>query len=172
MDVKHPIVSIAASNPFVDGRQSDRALAVRAGCERWFGQQNWVTLPELALSNGRRADLVCLSPKGTICIVEIKSSIADFRADNKWPDYQQFCDELIFATLPDVPADIFPEEAGLMVADTYGAEIVREAPPLKLPPARRKALHLMFARSCALRLARCCAHAGYDGADLCEADEA
>lgn len=166
-----PIVSVARSNPFVDARQSDRALSIRLGCERYFAERNWVTLPEVSLSNGRRADLVALSPKGEVAIVEVKSSIADFRADHKWPDYQSFCDELIFATLPDVPADIFPDEAGFMVADEYGAELVRTAPLVKLPPARRKALHLMFARASAQRLARCCAHAGKDARSFRDATE-
>lgn len=166
-----PIVSLTASNPFEDGRQSDRALAVRFGCERYFSERNWVTLPEMALKNGRRADLICISPKGEICIVEVKSSVADFRADNKWPDYQHFCDELLFATLPDVPSDIFPEEAGLLIADAYGAELLRSAPLVKLSAARRKAVHLAFGRASALRLARCCAHASVDGADFQMADE-
>ncbi|MEL7274322.1 MAG: MmcB family DNA repair protein [Pseudomonadota bacterium] len=166
-----PIVSIAPSNPFVDARQSERAMAVRTGCERYFAERNWVTLPELALSNGRRADLVALSPRGDVAIVEVKSSITDFRADHKWPEYQAFCDELFFATLTDVPAHVFPEEAGFMVADVYGAEVVRTAPTIKMTPARRKALHLTFARASAQRLARCCAHTGDDaGAFMEEGD--
>lgn len=155
-----PIVSPHASNPFVDGRQSERALEIRSGVERYFEELGWATLPELALESGRRADIVALSPKGDVTIVEIKSSIADFRADTKWPDYRLDCDVLIFATLADVPAEVFPQDAGLMVCDAYGGEILRSAPEHKMPAARRKKLHLRFARACAFRLARCCAHAG------------
>ncbi|MEN0040469.1 MAG: MmcB family DNA repair protein [Pseudomonadota bacterium] len=157
-----PIVSLAASNPFVDGRQSNRALAVRAGIERYFEQQGHATLPELTLPGGRRADIVALCPKGRVTIVEIKSSLADLRADQKWRDYTDWCDELLFATLPDVPREEFPRETGLMLADTYGAEIIRSPSAHKLGPAKRKTVHLAFARASAMRLARCCAHAGVD----------
>lgn len=163
-----PIVSINADNPFVDGRQSARALAVRQGVERYFSQFGCATLPELSLPTGRRADLVALSPKGVVTIVEIKSSIADLKADNKWPDYRPYCDLLIFATLADVPADIFPSDAGFMVADSHGAELIRPAPEEKLIAVRRKAVHLAFARASAQRLARCCAHAGIDSTQFSE----
>jgi hypothetical protein len=110
------------------------------------------SLPELGLSNGRRADIVSISDKGEIWIVEIKSSIEDFRVDRKWPDYRAYCDRLFFATLPDVPAAIFPEECGLFVSDSYGAELLRDAPEHRLSPASRKALTLNFSRIAAARL--------------------
>lgn len=163
-----PIVQLAVSNPFVDGRQSDRALKIRAGAERYFAEHGFATLPEMTLASGRRADLVALSPKGFVTIVEIKSSVADFRVDTKWPDYRDDCDGLYFATLADVPLDIFPEDAGLMICDVYGADPVREAPVHTMKPARRRDVHLRFARAAALRLARCCAHAGVDGTDFCD----
>lgn len=165
-----PIVSIQPNNPFVDGRQSERALSVRKGVERYFHKAGWATLPELTLPTGRRADIVALSPKGMITIVEIKSSVADLKADNKWPDYWEYCDELIFATLSDVPPEIFPQEPGFMVADDHGAELLHPSPSQKLAPARRKVMHLKFARASAQRLARCCAHAGIDGVEFAEND--
>ena len=166
-----PIVSLSTENPFVDGRQSQRALTIRTGVERYFAESGWATLPELTLPTGRRADLIALSSKGQICIVEVKSSIADLKADNKWPDYLDYCDELIFATLADVPADIFPQEAGFMVADAHGAELLRQPPLEKIAAARRKVVHLAFARASAQRLARCCAHAGLDSASFGQAEE-
>ena len=101
-----------------------------------------------------------------ITIIEIKSSLADLNADTKWPEYNEFCDDLIFATLADVPAGAFPREAGFMVADAYGAALLREPVRSKINTARRKSLHLSFARTSAQRLARCCAHAGLDSADM------
>lgn len=157
-----PIISLDSANPFVDGRQSQRALEVRTGVERYFSEAGWATLPELTLPTGRRADLFALSGKGEICIIEIKSSVADLKADNKWPEYRDYCDQLVFATLSDVPAEIFPPDAGFMVADAHGAELLRPPPVQKLPAPRRKVLHLSFARAGAQRLARCCAHAGLD----------
>jgi hypothetical protein len=40
-------------------------------------------LAEFRLSSKRRADVCRIDRKGTILIVEIKSSVADFRADQK-----------------------------------------------------------------------------------------
>ena len=41
-----------------------------------------------------------------------------------------------------------------MIADGYGAAVLREAPLLPLAPARRRALILRFAQAAAQRLAR------------------
>ena len=146
------ILSIHGDNPLKDGRQSARALAVRRGMQRLLIDMRHVTLPELSLRSGRRADIVTLSDKGEIWIIEIKSSVEDFRVDRKWPEYRTFCDRLYFATLSDVPAEIFPEEAGLFIADAYGAELVRDAPEHRLAPATRKSMTLNFSRIAAARL--------------------
>ncbi len=63
---------------------------------------------EVSLANGRRADVVGVSERGEIWIVEIKSSIEDFRSDHKWPEYQEFCDRLLFAVSPEFPNEILP----------------------------------------------------------------
>ncbi len=149
-----PIVSLVKSEPLVDGRQSERAMLVRRGVQRLMASLRVSVLPEMPLASGRRADLVCLGEKGDIVIVEIKSSIEDFRADRKWPDYRLHCDRLFFATHPGVPVEIFPEECGLILSDGYGAEILREAPEHKLASATRRALTLRFARLSADRLTR------------------
>lgn len=145
--ISHPL-----PNPLSDGRQSDRALLVRRGVQRLFMDMQAVMLPELTLVSGRRADLMILTPKGDFWIIEIKSSVEDLRADSKWPDYRDWCDRLYFATHPEVPAGIFPEEAGFILSDGYGAEILREAPEHRLAGARRKALTARFARTGAQRL--------------------
>jgi hypothetical protein len=126
------ILSIHGDNPLADGRQSERALKVRRGVQRLLSELRHAVLPELTLASGRRADLISLSAKGEIWIVEIKTSIEDFRIDRKWPDYRLHCDRLFFATHADVPLDIFPEECGLMLSDGYGAHMLREAPEHRL----------------------------------------
>lgn len=135
-----------------DGRQSAAALSIRRGVCRRLRAQGFATIPELILPSGRRADLVGLGPTGEILIIEIKSSIEDFRADCKWPDYLAHADRFYFATSLSVPADIFPENAGLMVADAYGAEILREAPVARIHAGIRKTLLIRIARGGALRL--------------------
>ncbi|MEL6734327.1 MAG: MmcB family DNA repair protein [Pseudomonadota bacterium] len=149
-----PIIALSTSNPLIDGRQSDRALDIRFGIERRFDEMGHATLPELCLRDGRRADLVAICPKGRITIVEIKSSVADLQADTKWRDYLDHCDQFYFATLADVPAHIFPKDKGFLVADRYGCEVVREADAEPVSAARRKDVHLRFARQAAQRLRR------------------
>ena len=99
--------SMAAALP-VDGRQSQTALAIARGTARYLHALGYCVVSELPLPSGRRADLVALGGDGEIVIVEIKSSVADFRADQKWMDYRLHCDRLFFATIADVPCEIFP----------------------------------------------------------------
>ncbi len=145
------ILEEAPSLP-VDGRQSQRALAIRRGVCRRLRAEGLALIPEVTLRSGRRADLVALGSDGTITIVEIKSSVEDFRADGKWQDYCFHADHFYFATGPHVPAEIFPREAGLIVADPYGAEILRPSGCQKLPPATRKEMLIRIARAGAMRL--------------------
>ncbi len=95
------------------------------GVGRILRAHGFACLNELPLPNGRRADVVGLSPSGDIWIVEVKSGLEDFRVDNKWPEYRDFCDALFFAVAPDFPVDILPTDTGLILADRYGGEIVR-----------------------------------------------
>ena len=125
---------------------------MRRGVLRLFVNMGLAALPEFSLASGRRADLIGVTRKGEIWIVEIKSSVEDWKADRKWPDYRDFCDRLFFASHPGVPREIFPEECGFILSDGYGAEILRDAPEHKLSGATRKALMLRFARAGAARL--------------------
>ena len=136
----------------VDGRQSPRALQIQRGACRLLRALGFATVTELGLSSGHRADVAALGRKGEIWIVEIKSSVEDFRSDAKWPAYHDHCDRLYFAVLDDLPVDILPAEAGIIVADRFGASIIRDAPDQPLAAARRKAVQLRFARAAALRL--------------------
>jgi hypothetical protein len=136
----------------VDGRQSETALMIARGTTRLLHAHGFSVVAELPLASGRRADLVALDGKGEIWIVEIKSSVADFRADQKWMDYRLHCDRLFFATCQAVPCDIFPPDTGLIVADGFGGSFVCEAPEHRLPAATRKSMMLAFGRAAALRL--------------------
>jgi hypothetical protein len=135
-----------------DGRQSPVAAGMQRGVRRLFAQLGHVTMPEFSLANGRRADIMALAPDGALTIVEIKSSVADFRADRKWPDYEDFCDRFYFAVPETLPLDILPEDRGLIIADSFGAAIMREAQRHPLAGARRKAVTLRFAQTAALTL--------------------
>jgi hypothetical protein len=137
-----------------DGRQSESALRIARGVRRLLRAKGYASVTELPLLDGRRADIVALHPAGALLIVEIKSSIADFRADRKWRDYAAHCDRLYFAIPDEVPIEIMPEDAGLIVADSFGAEIVREAELRTIHAATRRAVMLRFAIAAADRLHR------------------
>ena len=135
-----------------DGRQPATAAELQRGVCRALRALGHSVVTELSLANGRRADVVGLSPGGDIWIVEIKSCLLDFQTDGKWTEYRPHCDRLCFAVSPDFPCQVIPEDAGLMFADCYGAHLVREAVEERLNAARRKAMILTFARTAALRL--------------------
>jgi hypothetical protein len=136
----------------IDGRQSETALAIARGTGRLLHAHGFCVVGELPLPSGRRADLAALDSRGEIWIVEIKSSVADFRADRKWQDYRGHCDRLFFATTVEVPCDIFPPDTGLIVADAYGAEFKCQAPEHRLSAPTRKSMLLLIARAAAQRL--------------------
>ncbi|RDE09371.1 MmcB family DNA repair protein [Pelagibacterium lacus] len=130
-----------------DGRQSATALRVQRGVMRYLRSVHDMTcFAEVPLRNGRRADVVGLGCKGEIWIVEIKSSLIDYKVDAKWPHYKEFCDRFFFCKPPELDAGIFPEAEGLMVADGHWGDIMRPAAHDPLPGARRKAMMLKLAR--------------------------
>ena len=135
-----------------DGRQSETAARVARGVRRRLRALGYSSVVELPLLDGRRADVVAVNAAGDIVIVEIKSSVADFRADQKWRDYRAHCDRLYFAIPEDVPQRIMPEDEGLIVADGFDASILREARVQKIASATRRAVLLRFAQAAADRL--------------------
>jgi hypothetical protein len=135
-----------------DGRQSPIAAELQRGVCRALRALGHSVITELPLANGRRADVVALSPGGDVLIVEIKSCLLDFESDGKWHDYLPHCDRLYFGVAPDFPHAVIPGHAGLILADRYGAEFVREPVEERLNAARRKAMLICFARAAALRL--------------------
>jgi hypothetical protein len=155
-------VSIALESPAssLDGCFADGppvAAEVARGVTRLFCRQDLFSICEMPLANGRRADMMAIDAKGGLTIVEIKVSKADLVGDGKWTDYLPYCDRFFWAVPPHLAPicegeRFLPGEAGLIVADRYDAAIVRPAALRPLPPARRKAELLSFARRAARRL--------------------
>jgi hypothetical protein len=135
-----------------DGRQSETALMLQKGVCRLLRAAGFATLTEFTLATGRRADVIAVNDSGHVWIVEIKSSLEDFRADSKWPEYRDYCDRLYFAIPQTMEAEVIPDETGLIVADAWGADILRHPEESPLHGARRRAVTLAFARAAALRL--------------------
>ncbi|CAN5452494.1 MmcB family DNA repair protein [soil metagenome] len=138
----------------LDRRQSETALAIARGTARLLRTLGFSCISEVSLPSGRRADLVAVNDRGEVWIVEIKSSLADLRVDQKWPDYRAHCDRLFFAFTQDLPCEIFPGDTGLIVADAYGAHMHCDAPEHRLPAATRKLMLLRFAITAVQRLNR------------------
>ena len=145
-------MQISETAALSDPRDFPRELA--RGICRALAQHGFATLLEVPLANGRRADVLALGRDGELVVVEVKSSVADFRSDRKWPEYRAFCDRLYFAVPAGFPAELIPGECGLMIADPFGAALLREAPHVPLAAARRRAMLLRFARIGAGRLRR------------------
>ncbi|MCZ6603685.1 MAG: MmcB family DNA repair protein [Alphaproteobacteria bacterium] len=135
-----------------DASAPELTQAVTRGLTRALRQLGQSVLTEVALRNGRRADVMALDRAGHFTIYEVKVTTADFLGDGKWPDYADYCDRLYFAVPLSFPLDLLPEDCGVMVADAYGAEEIRPAPDEPLHASRRKALTLQFARTAAERL--------------------
>ena len=128
------------------------ASDITRGICRYLRNLGYSPLTEFKLLTRRRVDVIGVNKAGKFIIVEIKSSVADFRADDKWPDYIPFGDQLYFAVANGFPLEILPEECGIMIADPYNAAVIREAPVNKLNAARRRTQMTRFAKTAADRL--------------------
>jgi hypothetical protein len=126
--------------------------AVTRGVCRWLDDQGFAAVTEFKLGNRRRADVVGLSARGTILMMEVKSTIEDFRADDKWLEYLPYCDAFAFAVPNHFPWQILPEQCGVIIADHHSALVVRISPHHPVHGARRKAITLRFALTAGERL--------------------
>jgi hypothetical protein len=142
------------SGPVPEPIQELLARRLARGIARSLTARGFATLTEFFLLNGRRVDVIAVNGSGQTIIVEIKSSVADYRADQKWTEYLEFCDVFYFAVPLDFPREILPEDCGLMVADHYGAEVIREAPAQAMNSSRRRAQTLRLALTAMQRLGR------------------
>ena len=130
----------------------ERTLAVRRAAARLCVLLGWAPVHEVSLPNGRRADILALRPDGRFVCIEVKSGARDFLADQKWPEYRDYCDALYFAVDLDFPQELLPAEVGLIVAAGLAAELLREAPVHPLAASRRRRLLQRFATLAATRL--------------------
>jgi len=141
---------IEMAAPALDGK----AQALARGISRMLDEAGQTCLLEFTLRNGRRADVIAMAPDGSFTIVEIKTSVTDFRADEKWPEYIDFCDRFYFAVPEEFPQALIPQSCGLIVADAYSAAILRPAAEIRLNGSRRRTLTLRYAEAAGRRLMR------------------
>ena len=127
---------------------------ITRGVCRYLYNMGFSPLTEFKLNSNRRVDVIGLNKKGLFIIVEVKSSVSDFRCDAKWHEYRPFADQMYFAVANGFPVEILPEHCGIMITDAYNAAILREADFTKVNAARRKTQHISFAKTAADRLYR------------------
>ena len=137
--------------PSIDAMTPGQVLA-RGVCRHLRQAHGFACLEELLPTRGLRVDVMALGVAGELWVVECKSSRADFMSDRKWRGYLEWCDRFFWAVDADFPTDLLPDEAGLIIADAYDAEIIRMGPEAPLAAARRKVVTRTFARHAALRL--------------------
>ena len=122
------------------------------GVARLLRSLDHAVLCEFVPSRGLRVDVISITPKGEIWVVECKSCRADYVADRKWQGYLEFCDRFFWAVDAGFPDEILPAGTGLIRADPWGAELIRTAPEQRLPAARRARLLRDIARVSTMRL--------------------
>jgi len=127
-------------------------ILARGVCRFLSESLDFACLEEFVPERGKRVDVMALGPRGELWCIECKSSRADFMSDAKWDGYLAWCDRFFWAVDEAFPVDLLPEGTGLILADGYWAELVREAPEVPLAAARRKAMTRQFARVAARRL--------------------
>ena len=135
------------------GRDTAEAR-LRRGAARLLTDFGYAVLYEFKLTNGRRVDLIGLSDAAEFVIVEIKSSVEDFRSDRKWHEYLPFCERFYFAVSERFPDRLLPGDCGVIVADAYGGAVRRQATPVPINASRKRRQVLRFALAAAGRLQR------------------
>ena len=105
----------------------------------YYGQGDGV-LREFRLKVRRRVDLIAMTNKGLITIIEIKSSPEDFRSDKKWGEYIEWADRFYFGVGDNFPIDILPKEHGIIKTDGFDCHEARPSPVNKLNGSRRNTL--------------------------------
>ena len=138
---------------FIEQDQVTAQRLARGVC-RALGALGYAALTEFPLNSGRRVDVIAVNGAGDTVIVEIKTSTADYRADRKWSEYLEFCDAFYFAVPAAFPLALLPTDCGLMVADDYGAEILRRPTAQPMNGSRCRAQTLRLALAAMQRLGR------------------
>jgi len=138
--------------------QQLKTIDLTRGAERLLYELGFATIEEFNLGSGGRVDLAAVDAHGDFTFIEVKSSVADFRGDRKWPEYLEYCDQFYFCVSASFPRALLeqpssqPHKCGIIIADRFGGEITRPAEKRNLHPARRRAQTIQFARKAGERL--------------------
>ena len=142
------------SSIFLPSDTSETTALLTRGVCQLFQNLGFGTLTEFKLSNGRRVDVMAIDRNGEFVIVEVKSTVADYRTDRKWHEYLPFCERFYFAVPRGFPVDMVPTDCGLIVADSFDAVVRRESLSQKLNANRKRRQLVRFALAASERLSR------------------
>ena len=146
--------AVATKTDMLPAEPRDLAPLLARGVTRLLAEHGYGTLVEFRLPAARRVDVIGLDRDSRFVIVEIKTSVADFRADQKWREYLPYCDAFYFAVPEGFPRVLLPVSCGLLIADAYGAAMVRPAVEMAMNKARRRHQLVRFALAASVRLNR------------------
>ena len=103
------------------------AASITSSVVKYYTKKRFCVNAELGLQSRRlgmlRADVLALNMKHEIVIVEVKSSIADFKTDQKYHLYLPFCNKMYIACQPKLYEkikDSVNEDVGIMVVQDNG----------------------------------------------------
>jgi len=125
------------SPPDMSNRRRTTLELTRGVC-RLFETLGFATLREFKLPNKRRVDVIAMDSKGNFSIIEVKSTVGDYKTDNKWLDYLPYCQQFYFAVPYNFPTEIIPKQCGIIFADAFDAAIRKESIRSKLNPKRHR----------------------------------
>ncbi len=154
LNLEQPLSKFIGEHKKQNYLRTPKTIEVTRGICRFFENMGYAPLKEFRLPNKRRVDVIGLGPSGDFIIVEVKVSVADYKGDQKWPDYLAYCDQFYFGVPPDFPNEILTPNFGLITADKFGGVICREAPTNQMTSKRRKYQQIKFALTATHRLQR------------------
>lgn len=124
--------------------RSQVAAALKKAAAFYLFRYGFAVTYELGVMpwGSRRADIVANKVSGKIVILEVKSSLADFRTDKKWRSYLDYCDKFMFCTTEELYAKIkdeLPPEVGVVCLspETGYAYMAKKSPNLPITDENR-----------------------------------
>ena len=114
-----------------------REHELKAVCAYYYKRRKWCVNCEVGLvkQGALRADVLALNMKQQLVIVEIKSSVRDFKTDIKWHKYLDYADKFYFlmeqSVLDKVQHLIDDNRVGLMVPNGKSVRVAKNAKTLE-----------------------------------------
>ena len=135
-------------------RNTSIADTIKNRVARYYSRKHRVCFFELGLCSGGRlrADVMALAMNGHVIVVEVKSSVADYRSDKKMLLYKEYCNKL-YVALPisvyeKVKEDIhLDKDVGVFVMSDDGSVLK------KVLPSRNRQIHEDVSYNLAIRAA-------------------